>query len=66
MTNNCKMVFRGFTKLTDKEQNEFIDELNDYLKANISYQKQLKEGLEKSADGIVLGPLNSTCVCCGR
>lgn len=67
MTDKTKLVLKGFFDLSDDERSEFIDELNKYLKSPTPQQKRLlREGIEKSAEKIVLGPLDGSCPCCGR
>ena len=66
MTQNSNLVFRGYIKLSRQEQLEVIDALNEYEKAQTELKKSIKEGIEKTAAGIYLGPVGGACPCCGR
>jgi hypothetical protein len=60
------VVMRGFLNLSINERNEFIEEINNYIKAEENKKKTLKEGFDKKAC-LSLGPLKqSGCPCCGK
>lgn len=60
------IVLRGFINLSIDEKNEFLAEVGNYIKAEESKKKTLKEGVDKKAC-YSLGPLKqSGCPCCGK
>lgn len=60
------LVLRGFTNLSSGDQLTFINQLNEYLRAESEKKRSLREGFEKRAQ-FSLGPLDSGgCPCCGR
>ncbi len=60
------LVLRGFTSLSSTEQRQFVKQLNEYISAQESQRRALKEGFEKRAS-LSLGPLDpGGCPCCGR
>jgi len=65
MSRASDLVTAGFMKLTESEQQEVINEINNYLKQSLTMKKSLSESFEKRA--AVLGPKNpGGCPCCGR
>ncbi len=63
-TNKTSIVFNGYLSLNSKEQDAFIDLVNDY-------NQRVRKGLIKEGSGrldgeISLGPLQRSCPCCGR
>lgn len=59
-------VMAGFLRLSPSERNEFIEEVNKYLRAEVDERELITEGIEKLA-GVVLGPTTSgVCPCCGK
>lgn len=67
MSDRVEVVFRGYLSLTTLEQSELIDKLNIYLKTDqvgkLAANSANAREIQKRA---VLGPLASTCPCCGR
>lgn len=68
MTNKTKLALRGFFDLSQSERQEFIDKVNEFLKSpDADERRLLREGIEKQAEKIMTGPLDSGgCPCCGR
>jgi hypothetical protein len=62
MDKKTATVLRGYLQLDSEEQDEFIKELNNYIRGNFSVRKSVQD----SIDQIYLGPLGNTCPCCGR
>lgn len=66
MTTKVEIVLNGFAKLSGEEKNEFIRELNSYLKETEFQKSQLNERFNSDVKR-VLGPTSSAiCPCCGR
>ncbi len=67
MNNKTKQVIRGWLNLTEEEKEEFNNILNDYEGKTYTFEKKsFVEEIEKSVVGIVLGPTEGSCPCCGR
>lgn len=65
MNKNTAKVLQGFLRLSQAEQNEFIENLNDYLRRPQYRQFELSEQIRRDA-GVTFGPLNEPCPCCGK
>ena len=63
MNENVYKVLNGFIKLSDSEKTLFINQLNDYQKANYSEKQNIYESVRLKSS---VGPKNSICTCCGR
>ncbi len=61
MTNNTELVYKGFLRLSEDEKNVFIDEINRYLRKDVSERTIIAK-----QERITLGPLSTACVCCGK
>ena len=66
MANHVEKVLAGFTRLTVEQRNEAIKLLNDFIHADPSRKRILKENYS-SRVGLDLGPTNQDgCPCCGK
>jgi len=63
MTDNTRKVLNGFIELSDEEKQEFINELQKWSNLDFSERRRYNESIQKSVD---LGPLSSSCPCCGK
>ena len=66
MSKAADQVWAGFMKLNTAEQQEVINAINAYQKAEHTERIKLNEDLKRRA-GIAVGPIASGgCPCCGR
>jgi len=66
MNKQVAFVLKGFTELNSVQRNEFIEEINKYLKDK-SQQQPIEESIRKSIpNAINFGPTPAGCPCCGR
>lgn len=66
MSKNTDRVLAGFTALSNDERAEAIRLLNDFIEADATRKRVLKESYGVKA-GLDLGPTNQGgCPCCGK
>lgn len=58
-------VVRGFTRLSDSQRREFIQQLNMYVAGNHE-TKSLIASAARDVLRVDMGPLSGGCTCCGR
>jgi len=58
-------VFRGYTRLTNSQQNEVVELINDFSRRVTEQKTAVRKSFE-NVPGVVLGPVGSGCPCCGR
>jgi len=64
MNNDVLIVLNGFLNLSEKDQAEFIDQLREFTTSRdkATFKRDIG-GMVRSVD---LGPMGSSCKCCGR
>ena len=63
MTDETEKVLHGFLELTSNEKEDFIKEIENWSELSFSEKKDFQKSIEESVD---VGPISSTCPCCGR
>ncbi|MDG4794051.1 hypothetical protein [Micromonospora sp. WMMD1082] len=61
MDRSVQFVFNGFLNLSATQRQELLREVNQFYNDNQRVQASKAEEFR-----VVLGPLSSGCVCCGR
>lgn len=66
MAKEVEKVVAGFCRLSDTERNRAVKLLNEYINADSSKRRTLKESFTVKA-GLDLGPTKQGgCPCCGK
>ena len=66
MANQVEKVIAGFTRLNNEQRTEAIKLLNEFINADVSEKRILKENYSTRV-GLDLGPTNQNgCPCCGK
>jgi hypothetical protein len=61
MTDSGRKVLAGFVRLSDSDQTGVIEAINRFVAATPSERADLRQEHEKA----VMGPVGSSCPCCG-
>ena len=68
MNKSVAYVLKGFTELNAAQREEFINEINKYIKGEIT-ETVVRKSINDSVQGstrMTLGPAPTSCPCCGR
>jgi len=66
MSNEANLVFKGYIQLLSWDREEVRKKIEEYEKATSAGQKEINEGTRTMVGKIYLGPVGTTCPCCGR
>mgnify|MGYP001829244347 CR=1 FL=1 len=62
MTDAGRKVLAGIVRLSDSDQTSVIEAVNRFVAATPPERSSLRQEYEKA----VMGPMDSSCPCCGR
>lgn len=67
MTKDAEIVLAGFVKLSEGDQKEVAEAINEYHRSDRTAQKSIGASWEKRGrERILMGPVSAACPCCGR
>ena len=66
MSEKATLVLRGFYNLTPSEQQDVLDEIEKYRKADYIKRTSYKQDNERDFNNIILGPIGTGCGFCGK
>lgn len=61
MEKKIAYVLKGYAELSEAQRAEFVRELNKFNSASFSEKQETSKSLR-----MTLGPIASSCPCCGR
>lgn len=59
-------VVRGFTRLSDSQRREFIQQINEYMEGNYERKALIASAAQRDMLRVDMGPLSGGCPCCGK
>lgn len=62
MNDKTKQVLIGWASLSESERHDLEEEIRRYRTKTLTEQEDFRKGLTR----VTVGPLGSTCPCCGR
>ncbi len=66
MTQEAKLVLRGYFALSEAEKREVEDAIDQYRRAGSTEKKASIRKTFGSQGRITMGPVSTGCPCCGR
>jgi hypothetical protein len=66
MNKRTETVFHGFLALDDQEQADLIDQIKKHFNQPEDMRESIHKAVRRGEIKMNLGPLPTTCVCCGR